>query len=499
MTRLMGIDLGTSSVKVVISDERARLLGSGMHEYPIHTPQPGWAEQDPEDWWHAVIIATRQALAEAGADSIAAISFSGQMHGGVLLDSDQQPLAPAIIWPDQRSAPQVETILATLGAETLAYTAGTAPAAGFMASTLCWLKQHDPARLEKARAMLLPKDYIRLRLAGEVATDASDASGTALFDIRTRRWWQQGIAALGLPDLWPPVLNSSDIAGHLLATAAAELGLMPGIPVAAGCADQVAQAIGNGLVDPGVGSVTIGTGGQLFAPLAQPQTDPQLRLHTFCHGPADRWYLLGATLSAGLSLRWFRDLLGLTDVPDAYDQLAALAMAVPPGADGLIFLPYLVGERSPLMDPLARGTFVGLTLRHGRGHLVRAIMEGVAFALRQTLEVMRAVGAPMDRLIASGNGLASPTWRQIASDVLGCPLTLSMGGARAGIGAALVAGLGAGVYRHYDDLARVIPAQSDQTDPDPARMRVYDEQYARFVQLYPLLKPVMHALKEPHS
>ncbi len=282
------------------------------------------------------------------------------------------------------------------------------------------------------------------------------------------------------------------MAGTLTHSAAEALGLTAGIPVVAGCADQVAQAVGNGLIDPGIGSVTIGTGGQLFAPLTEPRTDS--RLHAFCHAPPDRWYSLGATLAAGLSLRWFRDLLGLTTDPDAYQTLAVLAASVPPGADGLLFLPYLVGERSPLMDPLARGVFVGLTLHHGRGHLARAIMEGVAFTLRQTLDIMRSLGAPTDQLIASGNGLASPVWRQIAADVLGCPLLLSAGGARGGIGAALIAGIGIGVYSGYAETTRIVRTTSAQTDPDSARMHFYDEQYARFLQVYPLLKPLMHQL-----
>lgn len=492
MARLLGIDLGTSSVKAVVIDEAARLLGMGSGEYPINTPQPGWAEQDTESWWRASVQAVRQALEQAGPGAISAIGFSGQMHGSVLIDAHLQPVSPAIIWADQRSAPQVEQIMTRIGAEQMAHFAGTAPAAGFMAPTLCWLQQHDPAQLDRARYILLPKDYVRLRLTGEVGTDTSDASATALFDIREQRWWAAIIEQLGLPDLWPRVWQSSDVVGTLLPAAAAELGLSPGIPVTAGCADQVAQAVGNGLIDPGTGSVTIGTGGQLFVPLAEPRTDPLLRLHTFCHAPEDRWYLLGAMLSAGMSLRWFRDLLGLKDAPDAYETLSALAADVPPGADGLLFLPYLVGERAPIMDPLARGMFFGLTLRHGRGHLVRAIMEGVAFALRQILETMRALDAPTERLIASGNGLASPLWRGIAADVLGCPLVLSAGGARASMGAALIAGLGAGVYSNYADISRIVVTHSEQADPDPARVRFYDEQYARFLQLYPILKPLMH-------
>src|SRR5215510_2015816 len=389
MTRLLGIDLGTGSVKAVVIDETTKILGVGSQEYPIDIPQPGYAEQEPEGWWRATFHAVRQALAEAGNGEIDAIGLSGQMHGVTLIDAKKEPIGPSIIWADQRGAGEVAEVIAAVGTDHLARIAGTAPAAGFMAPTLCWLKKHDPARLEHARACLLPKDYVRLRLTGEVATDASDASATALFDVRQRQWSNVIIEALDLPDhLWPNVFESADIVGALTRSAADALGLQVGIPVAAGCADQPAQAVGSGLIDPGIGSITIGTGGQVFAPLKTPPVDEALRLHIFCHAPADRWYVLGAMLSAGMSLRWLRDLLGMKDDPDAYKKLSALAADVPPGSDGLLFMPYLVGERAPLMDPAARGGFVGLALGHGVGYMARAVMEGVAFAMKQILAVM---------------------------------------------------------------------------------------------------------------
>ncbi len=504
MTRLLGIDLGTSSVKAVILDAEGNVCGVGAQEYAIQTPYTGWAEQDPREWWSATIFAVRQAVEQAGsplANPIRGIGLSGQMHGTVLIDARHNPLGAAIIWADQRSAAEVDECTALIGTERLARICGTAPAAGFMAPTLRWLKRHDPIRLDQAAACLLPKDYIRLRLTGELATDASDASATALFDITARGWSAEVVDLLGLPmRLLPPVLESSARAGTLTQSAADALGLSAGIAVVAGCADQAAQAIGNGLIDPGVGSVTIGTGGQIFTPLNAPLIEDQLRLHVFCHAPAERWYLLGAMLSGGLSLRWFRNLLGADNDPNAYATLADQADHVLPGADGLLFLPYLIGERAPVRDPFARGTFIGLTLQHERGHLARAIMEGVAFALRQIVEIMQALNAPLDHLVASGNGLISPVWRQIVADVLKRPLYLAPGGERAGIGAALIAGIGTGIYADYAEARRVIGTSPNAvTEPDARRARFYDDHYMRFLQVYPLLSGLFRNLSTPST
>lgn len=500
MTRLIGIDLGTSSVKVVVIDENGRLLGVGTREYPIHTPQPSFAEQEPEDWWRASTAALREAITLSGSapDAIRGIGLCGQMHGPALVDSGGAPVGPAIIWPDQRSVIEVQEIFDLVGAETLARVAGTAPATGFLAPTLRWLRKHDPGRLDRAAACLLPKDYVRLRLTGEIATEASDASATAMFDIRRRTWSEDIVRALDIPArLLPRVLDSAEVAGMLTREAAEMLGLLPGVPVVAGSADQAAHAVGSGLLDPGIGSVAVGTGGQLISVLTAPQADPGLRLHTFCHAHPERWYVLGAMLAAGLSLRWLRNTLGMAGDPDAYEKLAALAAQAPPASGGLLFLPYLVGERSPLMDPLARGCFVGLTLRHELGHMVRAIMEGVAFAMRQILDIILAFELPVERLLAVGNGMGSPVWRQIMADVLARPLHLAAEGERPGVGAALIAGIGAGVYRDYDEVRAVVgrgglPAV---TTPDPERARQYDDHYARFLQVYPALRPVMHDLR----
>ncbi len=495
MTHLLGIDLGTSSVKAVIVTETGEVRGVGQREYPILIPQPGYAEQLTADWWDATCAAVREATAKAWTRDIAGIGFSGQMHGCALFDTAGAPVGNAIIWPDQRSRAEVDEITELIGKATLAQVAGTAPAAGFMAATLLWMRKHTPEVLDRANVALTPKDALRYYLTGEAAMDPSDGSATGLFDVRARDWSPEIIDALGLPmSLFPKILQSADRAGELTRAAAEALGLAAGIPVAMGCADQCAQALGNGLLDPGRGSITLGTGGQVFAPLAAPDADPHLRLHTFCHAPPDRWYLLGASLSAGLSLRWLRDTLALTADPTAYDQLANAANEVPPGADGLLFLPYLVGERSPLMDAGARGAFIGLTLGHGRGHLARAVMEGVAFGLRQIVDLMLSLGAPLHEAVASGNGLASPIWRQIVADVLGRPLRLASGTEKAGVGAALLGGMAAGVYSNYGELRSVVQSESTLTEPDSVRSAFYAERYETFLELYPLLKPTFHRL-----
>ncbi|MER2598501.1 MAG: xylulokinase [Caldilineales bacterium] len=488
MSHLLALDLGTSSVKAVVINQDAHCLAAAAQEYPLLAAQPGWAEQEPEQWWQAAVQAAGTALAQAGHPAIAAIGLSGQMHGTVLVDAAGRALGRAITWADQRSAAQSAQFNERIGAARLAAIAGTAPAAGFLGPTLLWLQHHDPARLAAAHTCLLPKDYLRLRLTGEPATEATDASATALFDVRRRTWSLEIVQALELPaHLLPRLIEPSEVAGTLRPAAAAALGLPAGIPVAAGCADQAAQALGNGLMQPGQGSVTIGSGGQVFLPLAVPRGDPLGRLHTFCHAPADRWYLLGAMLTAGLSLRWLRDLLGWQGAPDAYQRLAMLAAATPPGADGLLFLPYLAGERSPLMDPQARGAFVGLTLQHGPGHLARAIMEGVAFALRQILAVMGEMQPLPQQLLAVGNGLAAPVWRQITADVLGCPLLLPAGREQAGVGAGLLAGIAAGLYADYTAAQQILPPPNEATWPQPGLVALYADHYARFCTLYPAL------------
>jgi xylulokinase len=336
----------------------------------------------------------------------------------------------------------------------------------------------------------MPKDYIRLKLTGNLGTDASDASATGMFNVEKRAWADDLIARLKLPrSIFPKTNASTDVVGYVTSDAAAELSLTPGIPVAAGSADQPAQAIGNGLIDPPLGSITIGTGGQAFVPLREPILDSKLRLHTFCHAPSERWYLLGAMLSAGMALKWFRAILGNDRF--SYADLDRLATSVPPGCEGLTFLPYIVGERSPIMDPRARGGFVGLTLGHGPSHMARALLEGVAFAMRQIVETMEECGAGLPKLVASGNGLGSPLWRQMVADILQRPLFQGQdtyAAERAGVGAAMIGGIGAGIFKNYDDVRRLAPVFDVVTTPSAERADQYEAGYHRYLDLYPRLK-----------
>jgi xylulokinase len=488
MSALLGIDLGTSSVKVVVFALDGSIRGIGSAEYPILTPSVGFAEQDPEDWWRATVVAVRQAMDKAGWPEIAGIGFSGQMHGFALIGADKAPLSRAIIWADQRSTDLLPEIESIVGADLKR--CGTAPAAGFLISTLFWLQKHQPELVERALTLLMPKDYIRFKITGELGTDESDASATGIFDVERRSWADDLIIRLKLPfEIFPLTNQSIDLMGKVTRNAAAELGLAPGIPVSTGSSDQPAQAVGNGLIDPPLSSVTVGTGGQVFVPLSEPLLDPKLRLHTFCHAPRTRWYLLGAMLSAGMALRWFRAILGTDRF--SYAELDRIAGEVEPGCEGLTFLPYIVGERSPIMDPRAKGGFVGLVLRHGPAHMARALLEGVSFALRQIIETMEDCGADLPRLVASGNGLGSQLWRQMLADVVGRPLFQGQdeyAAERAGVGAAMIGGIGSGVFRGYEEARSLAPVFDVITAPAPDRAERYEIAYRRFLDLYPRLK-----------
>ncbi len=486
---LLGIDIGTSRAKGVLIDADGQILGLSAQDYPIDQPHPDWAEQDPEAWWQAACRVAQGALAQAGvaAADIAAIGLSGQMHGTVLLGPDKRPARPAIIWPDQRSRAEVERVCETTGLARLGRLAANRLAVGFTAASLLWLLNHEPEVIAAADKVILPKDYVRLRLTGQVATEVSDAASTLLFDVAGRRWSQELVSEWRLPHwLLPPVLESTAVAGELLVEPAQALGLRPGTPVVAGAADQACQALGSGLLDPGLASCTIGTGGQLLTPLAAPIYDPQLRLHTFCHALPGRWYSLGATLAAGLSFRWFREQFCPGEV--SFEQLAAEAAAVPAGAEGLVFLPYLVGERTPHFDPQARGALVGLTLRHGRGQAVRAIMEGVAYALRDSLEIMRELGPGPAQIVTAGGGGASHPWQGILAGVFGLPVMSALGAERTAVGAALLAGLGVGVYASAEEAKARTVRYEPPSEPVPAEVARYQELYGLYRELYPALK-----------
>ncbi len=492
---LMGIDIGTSSTKTVIVRPDGALVGLAAQEYAVDTPHPGRAEQNPETWLEAALDTMRRALviADIPARQVQAIGLSGQMHGTVCLDVHRRALRPAIIWADQRSAAQVAEVEARIGRERLAAWTANPLATGFMLATWLWLREHEPGVVAAAAHLLLPKDYVRYRLTGEIGTEPSDASSTLLFDTANRCWSAPLLDALGLDGrVLPPVAASAAIAGGLLPEIAAATGLCPGTPVIYGGSDQAMQAVGHGVVAPGVLSSTIGTGGQLFAPIARPAYDPQARLHCFCHVLPGVWHLESAMLAAGLSLKWLRDTMmpGLT-----YQEIADAAATVPLGAEGLFFLPYLAGERTPHMDPRARGSFVGLTLRHGRAHLARAVMEGVVFGMRQGLALMLDLSVTPERILASGGATQHPLWLHLQADMFNRPLYQTTTVEAAAVGAALLAGVGVGVYADVADaVAQAVRYADVVVTPDAENVAHYASLVDTFAALYPALAPTYHAL-----
>ncbi|HEX2908916.1 MAG TPA: xylulokinase [Phototrophicaceae bacterium] len=499
MTYLLGLDLGTSSLKTILYEvETGQTVVSPAREYPIHHPQPGYAEQNPDGWWNAAVEAVRAVLHISGIDTAAvrAISLDGHMHGGILLGADLRPVRPAIIWADTRGKPQVDELRECLSLADIAQHAPGLPAAGFFGPTLKWLAQHEPDTLRRTHVIVMPKDYVRLQMTGTAATDPTDAAATWLFDITSGDWSDWLLEQCQAERRYlPPVLPSAAIAGELLPSAAAALGLPAGIPVITGCADLPAQGLGHRLYAPGRAILAIGTGGQVFSLLNQPLTDSQLRYYVFDYPIPGYWYVQTAILSAGLSLRWLRDTLGLTNRPDAYDYLSQLAAEVPPGADGLVFLPYLAGERTPHMDAAASGLFLGLRLHHTAGHLARAVMEGVTLAMDECLSlVLAASGDPDLAVTISGGAATSPVWRQIQADIYQRPLTLAAGENHGAVGSALLAGVGAGIYTSFEDACSHLPAATTQIDPNPANTEIYAARRDLYRSLYPRLQDTMHRL-----
>jgi len=488
-SHLLGIDLGTSGVRAVILDGAGRLKGNGHQELGIDTPQPGWAEQDPAVWLSAAAAAVRQALSEAGSlpGGIRGLGLSGQMHTTVCLDRQGQVLRPAIVWADQRSKEQVAQVYERLGKARLGAWTANPLATGFTLASLLWLRQHEPQMFGRTAHVLLPKDYLRYYLTGQLATEVTDAAATLMMDVARRAWNGDLLAALDLDRaILPPIYESAEVAGRLRPEPADALGLPHGLPVVYGGGDQSMQAVGHGIIRRGLLSCSIGTGGQLFAPTSTPVYDPDLRLHTFCHALPGWWFVMAATLSAGLSLNWWRHKVA---GGEPYAALADAAQAVPPGAGGLLFLPHLVGERTPHMDPSARGAFVGLTLRHERAHLTRAIMEGVVFSLRQGLQLMMELGLPVERVVASGGGTRHPLWLQLQADIFNRDIYRTEVDEAAAHGAALLAGVGVGAYNDVADACTHAVRWKDAVvRPNPETAAAYDEIFARYRRLYPALR-----------
>ncbi len=502
----LGIDVGTSGTKALLIDQSGRVVATATEEYPLHVPKPNWSEQDPEDWWRATVTAVRAVLRKSGVapESVKGIGLSGQMHGSVFLDASNRVIRPAILWNDQRTGAECAEITEKIGAERLLELVSNPALTGFTAPKILWLRKHEPENYRKVRKVLLPKDYIRFRLTGEFATEVSDASGTLLFDVHNRRWSDTMLDELEIPREWmPPAVESPEVTGRVRAEVAQDLGLAPGTPVVGGGGDQAAGAVGNGIVEPGVVSAVLGTSGVVFAYSDSPETDPRGRLHTFCHAVPGKWHQMGVMLSAGGSFRWFRDVLGQEEISEAakrgvdpYEVLTEKAAGTPAGAEGLVFLPYLAGERTPYPDPNARGVFVGLSLRHGKGHLVRAVLEGVAFGLRDSLEIMRDLGVPIQQIRASGGGARSPLWRQILANVFGLPVVTTNAEEGPAYGVALLAAVGTGAFSSVPEACRTTIKVVSQTEPDPAATAVYEEYYGVYRGLYPRLKGVFSKLGE---
>src|SRR6266576_3111909 len=451
--KLLGIDVGTGGSRAVVINEVGRVVTSATIEHaPFDSPQTGWAEQDPRDWWRASAAAVRAVLAngEVRAEEIACIGLTGQMHGAVLLDEHDEVLRPAIIWCDVRTDAQCREITRQVGAEKLIQLVLNPALAGFTLPKLLWVREVEPELWARVRSVLLPKDYVRLKLTGDRATDVADASGTLLLDVRARKWSPEMLAHAKLDEkLLARVYESQEVTGKVSAAGAEATGLRAGTPVVAGAGDQAAGAIGMGIVRPGSVSATIGTSGVVFAATDRPALDPKGRVHTFCHAIPQRWHVMGVTQAAGLSLRWFRDRFGVGDAEDgrdAYDQLSEEAASAPPGADGVLWAPYLMGERTPHLDPYARAALVGLTASHTRAHVIRAILEGVAFSLRDTFEIFTEMEVPVGTVRLGGGGARSPLWRQIQADVYGHDVEIVEAEEGAAYGAALLAGVGGGAW-----------------------------------------------------
>ncbi|MGH9941769.1 MAG: xylulokinase [Pyrinomonadaceae bacterium] len=498
--KLLGIDVGTTGTRAVMIDEAGRMTESATSEHaPFASPHIGWAEQDPRDWWRAAGEAVRETLAMSGtpAVEIACVGLSGQMHGAVLLDEREEPLRPAIIWCDGRTSEQCRQLTERVGAKRLIELVSNPALEGFTLPKLLWVREHEPELWKRVRGVMLPKDYVRLRLSGERAIDVADASGTLLFDVGRRAWSREMLDAVEIEEkLLPTVYESQEVCGRVSAAGAAATGLREGTPIVAGAGDQAAGAVGLGVVKPGAVSATIGTSGVVFAATDRPAFDKRGRVHTFCHAVPDRWHVMGVTQGAGLSLRWFRDQFGGLDNgdeatgDDAYERLCSQAASIPAGADGLLWAPYLMGERTPHLDPLARAALVGLTASHTRAHVVRAILEGVAFSLRDTLTIFAEMHVPVETILLGGGGARSSLWRQIQADVYGRAVETVAVDEGAAYGAALLAGVGCGAWPSVDVACAQAVRVASRLEPDPAATQLMNRRYDAFRAVYPALRDI---------
>ncbi len=490
----LGVDTSTTATKALLVDDKGRVQAVASSQYTFDTPRPLWSEQDPRLWWQATVESIHAVMEASGVSAleVKGIGLTGQMHGLVLLDRDGRVIRPALLWNDQRTGKQCDDIRQRLGKDHLIQVTGNDALTGFTAPKILWVQQEEPDQYKKIAHILLPKDYVRYRLSGKFATDRAGASGTLLFDLGTRDWSFEMLEALEIDPQWlPDTYEGTQTTCTLSALAAEATGLAEGTPIVGGGGDQAAAAVGTGAVEEGIVSVSLGTSGVVFATTDQPTIEPDGRLHAFCHAVPQKWHLMGVMLSAGGSLRWHRD----TFAPEAdFDSLLEPAKDIPPGSDGLLFLPYLTGERTPHPDPLARGAFVGLTVRHALPHLSRSVLEGVAFGMRDGLELMKAAGlGETTQIRVTGGGARSPLWRQILADVLQTELVTVNSGEGAAYGAALLAATGTGAFSDVPSACREVIQVTGRTPPGDAAAR-YDELYPIYRQLYPSLKPSFHAL-----
>jgi len=498
MSYLLGIDIGTSGTKTCLFDELGNTIANAVVEYPLYQPEIGWAEQEPEDWWNAVCITIKEVINKSGitADEIKGVGLSGQMHGAVLLDKNNSVLRKAIIWCDQRSSAECDQITEAIGKERLIQITANPALTGFTASKVMWVKNHEPHIYEKINKILLPKDYIRFKLTGEYATEVSDASGMQYMDIPNRKWSQEVLDKLEVEKEWLGKLyESQEVSGEVTEEAAKLTGLKKGTPVVGGGGDQAAGAVGNGIVREGVVSSTIGTSGVVFAFSDKVIIDPLGRVHTFCHAVPGTWHVMGVTQAAGLSLKWFRDNFCIEEKRtaelmqvDPYFLMDQEAEKVLPGSSGLIYLPYLMGERTPHLDPNARGVFFGLSAKHEKSHMLRAIMEGVVYSLRDCLDIIKEMGVEIKEVRASGGGGRSRLWRQMQADVFGVDIYTINSSEGPALGAALLAGVGTGVYKSVREACDAAIDVKSKQEANADLYKKYNDYYKIYKQLYKSLK-----------
>ncbi len=498
MRAVIGCDIGTSGTKAIVVSEKGTVLSSVTVEYPLLTPQPGWAEQHPDTWLKAANQAVADAVrkSDLSVRNIRAIGLSGQMHSSVFLDRDRKVLRPALLWCDTRTHAECEEITRKAGIANLEKWVSNPALEGFTLPKILWVKKHEPKIYARIAHVLLPKDYIRYKWTGELATDVSDAAGTLCFDVKNRKWSKALLARLGVPLNWfPPVTESQDISGNLTGAVAKALNLPAGLPVVGGGADNACGAVGNGIIQPGDVMASLGTSGVVLAHSEKVQVDPQMRAHTFCGSVPEKWYLMGVMLSAGFALRWYRDSLGLWEKEaakkkgmDPYDLLGREAAKAPEGSEGLLFLPYLMGERTPHKDPMARAAFVGAGARHGRDHFTRSVFEGITFGMRDSLEIFRELKIPIRRVVATGGGAVNPFWRQLQADIYGTEVVTVNSKEGPGYGAALLAMVGVGIYPNLKIACSSLVRVTSRTSPRKASVNRYQEFYGLFRKLYPALK-----------